>query len=334
MLAGKVLGGALVLLVVAAAALWIAPSGDYILLPSKAEPVAPLVKFKGAKDPSDGGGIYYDAVTVRKARLFEQLFPWIHEGATLVPADQVNPPGVGEGERHKEDLREMARSQDIAAAVALRQLGYKVTLRSSGALIQDVLAGSPAAKAGLKPTEVIVAVDRKPVRKTSDLRPLIVAHPPGSTLLVTLRSASGLRQVRVRTVADTQRKGRPVIGVIVLQATQIKLPFPVRIDTGSIGGPSAGLAFALDVYEELGHDIDHGYKVAATGQLEPDGTVSPIGGAMQKSIGVRRAKVDIFVVPAGDNAADARKYATGVRVIPVETFRQALQALATLPPKQ
>ena len=124
-----------------------------------------------------------------------------------------------------------------------------------------------------------------------------------------------------------------MIGVLVEPATQMKLPFPVRIDAGSIGGPSAGLAFALDVLEELGRDVDRGYKVAATGELDADGSVLPIGGVKQKAIGVRRAKVDIFLVPAGDNAKEARKYAGSVQVIPVESFRQALHALATLPPK-
>ena len=80
--------------------------------------------------------------------------------------------------------------------------------------------------------------------------------------------------------------------------------------------------------------MTRGYKVAATGQIEPDGSVLPIGGVKQKTIGVRRAGVDVFLVPAGDNAKEARNYAEGVRVIPVESFRQALHALATLPPKR
>jgi PDZ domain-containing protein len=312
--------------------LWLIPSGDYIYLPDKARPVGPLVSSPGGKEPQDGGGIYYDAVIVRRAKLFERLFPWIHDGFTLVPADQVNPPGVSDRQRRTEDLREMARSQDIAAAVALKYLGQPVTLRATGALISDVYAGSPAAKAGLQPTDVIVAVDGKPVRTTADLRRLITAHKPGDVVRLTLRSASRLRQVRVGTVAGPQR--RPLIGVIIDQATQVKLPIAVRIDAGSIGGPSAGLAFALDVLEELGHDVDHGYKVAATGELEVDGSVAPIGGVKQKAIGVRRAKVDVFLVPAGDNARDARRYAGPVRVVAVESFRQALHALATLPPKR
>jgi PDZ domain-containing protein len=311
--------------------LWIVPSGDYIFLPDTAKPVGPLVSVKGGKDPTDGGGIYYDAVIIRRAKLFERIFPWIHEGYTLVPADQVNPPGVSEGQRRREDLREMARSQDIAAAVALKYLGYKVIIRPIGALVSQVALDSPAAKAGLQPTDVIVGVDGKPVHTSRDLRTLIGRHKPGETVELTIRTNDGLRKLRSGTIRGPE--GRPLIGVIVEPATQVKLPFPVRIDTGSIGGPSAGLAFALDVLEELGRDVDHGYKVAVTGALDPDGTVEPIGGVKQKAIGVRRAKVDVFLVPAGDNAKEARKYVGPVRVIPVESFRQALRALATLPPK-
>jgi PDZ domain-containing protein len=106
----------------------------------------------------------------------------------------------------------------------------------------------------------------------------------------------------------------------------------VKIDVGSVGGPSAGLAFALDVMEELGRDVVHGHKVAATGELFADGSVGPIGGIKQKTIGAREAGVDAFLVPAGENAQDARKQAHGLRIIPVESFPQALHALATLGP--
>ena len=107
----------------------------------------------------------------------------------------------------------------------------------------------------------------------------------------------------------------------------------MQIDAGNVGGPSAGLAFALEVMEELGHRIDRGNRIAATGQIELDGTVSPIGGVKQKTFGAREAKADVFLVPAGDNAREARKYAHGLRIIAVKSFPQALRALATLPQK-
>jgi Lon-like protease len=313
--------------------LWLWPSDEFLLLPDKARPVAPLVEVRGGKDPTGPGQIYFDAIVIRRAKLFEKLFPWLHRDATLVPEEQINPPGVNDTQRLKEDLREMARSQDIAAAVALKYLGYKVVEKPTGALITDVLAGSPAERAGLEPTDVIVAADGHPVLKSTDLRPLISRRRPGQSVRLSVRSPRGLREFRVRTVADPHRAGRPVIGVLVVQAAQVKLPFPVKIDAGSIGGPSAGLAFALDVVRELDGDITHGHRVAATGEINLDGSVTPIGGVKQKIFGARQADVDVFLVPAGDNAQVARKYAGGVRVIPVESFRQALHALATLPKK-
>jgi PDZ domain-containing protein len=116
--------------------------------------------------------------------------------------------------------------------------------------------------------------------------------------------------------------------------TKISLPVPVRIDLGQVGGPSAGLAFALDVVEELGHDIDRGHKVAASGELSLDGAVGPVGGLKQKTIGARRAGVDVFLVPVGENAEEARRYAGSMEVVPVKSFRQALRVLATLPEQQ
>jgi PDZ domain-containing protein len=108
------------------------------------------------------------------------------------------------------------------------------------------------------------------------------------------------------------------------------LPLKVHIDARGVGGPSAGLAFALDVMEELGRDVDHGLKVAATGQINLDGSVSPIGGVKQKTYGVRKSHADVFLVPAGDNAREARRYAGGLRIIAVKSFPQALRELATL----
>jgi PDZ domain-containing protein len=336
-------GAGLAILVATAAILWIVPSDYYVFLPDKAKPVAPLVNVQGGKDPSGDGGVYYDAVIVRRAKLFEQLFHFVHDGETLVKADQVNPPGSSDQQVRVENLREMATSQQIAGAVALRHLGYKVTVLPRGALIEAVAPGSPAARAKLQPTEIIEAIDGKRVRTTGDLRRLMAARRPGDRVRLGIRTGEGLETKTVGTVegCTTPPGGtkcvpdpkRALLGVVVKTAAQIKLPIPVKIDAGQIGGPSAGLAFALDVLEELGHDVTRGHKVAATGELDTDGTVEPIGGVKQKVIGVRRAGVDVFLVPAGDNAKEARKWAGPVKVIPVESFRQALQALATLPKK-
>jgi PDZ domain-containing protein len=123
------------------------------------------------------------------------------------------------------------------------------------------------------------------------------------------------------------------VGIQVEQFADIELPIDVEIDLGGVGGPSAGLAFALDIIEELRGNVDRGLEVAATGELELDGGVLPVGGVKQKVIGARRTGADVFLVPAGDNAETARRHAGNLRVVPVESFRQALRVLATLPRK-
>ena len=320
----------LLLLAVVALILWIAPSDSYIFLPDRAHPVAPLVSVPGGKPPRDGGGIYFVDVFVRKASWLERLFPGLREGATIVPSSVVRPPGVSEKARRTEDLRAMSRSQEVAAAVALRTLGYKVAARPTGVLVQDVARDAPAA-GKLQPTDVIVSVDGRPVRTPAELRAILGSHPVGTTFRIGVRRGGSSTEVAVRTVADPQRPGHPILGIFVSQAATVRLPLNVKIDAGDVGGPSAGLAFALDILEELGRDVDHGQRIAATGEMGLDGSVEPIGGIEQKTIGVRQAGIHVFLVPAGENAADARRYAHGLRIVPVQNLQQALRALATLP---
>jgi PDZ domain-containing protein len=305
-------------------------SNQYIFLPDRAHPVAPLVTFRGGHDPKKGG-VYFVDVIVRKATVLERLFSGLHKGADLYPANAVNPPGVDEQQRQRIDLQDMHRSQEIAAAVALRAAGKRVVLQSTGALIDAIEPGKPAV-GKLEPDDVITAVDGTSVHSPENVFDAMKKVAVGSNVRFTVRRGKQTLVERMKTAGSDQSPKRAVVGVFLEPALDIHLPFPVRIDAGNVGGPSAGLAFALEVLEELGRDVVHGHKVAATGEIRPDGSVLPIGGIKQKTIGAREAGVDAFLVPAGDNARDARANADGLRIIPVKTFPQALRALATLGP--
>lgn len=313
------------------AVLWLAPSGDYILLPDRAHRLEPLVSVSGEKPADRRGGVYFVDALVRKASLLESWFPSIRHGATLVPASAFNPPGFGQRQLEIENDREMQTSQELAAAVAFRALGFKVVVRPRGARVAAVDPSAPAA-GKLIPTDVIVAVDGTPVRTPADLRRNIGRHRPGDRVRLTVRGEHGLREVTVGTIADPGDPSRPIIGVIPEQAVDLRLPRRVRFDIGNVGGPSAGLAFALQLVEELGRDVDRGYRVAATGEIGIDGRVHAVGAIKQKTLGAKASGIKVFIVP-GDNAAEARRYAHGLRIVPVESFRQALRALQTLPRK-
>jgi PDZ domain-containing protein len=331
---GSLIFGGLLVLAATALVLWLTPSGDYILLPDKARAVTPLVVVKdGRRHPARGGGqIYFLAVTERKASLLERLVPWLREDGTLVPASALRTPGVSEQAQLQIDENQMSQSQSIAAAVALRALGYKVIAKPNGVQVVGIYEGAPA-QGKLQPTDVIVALDRRPIRTTTQLRRLMRTKRPGELIRLSVRNRARLRTVAIKTVPDPSDRSRPVIGILIDQAAQIHLPIRIKIRSGSVVGPSAGLPFALGIMERLGRNVDRGYRVAATGQLEVDGLVTPIGGVRQKAIEARHAHVDILLIPAGENAREARRYAGNARVIPVKSFQQALHALATLPPK-
>ncbi len=328
----RLIGLGLVLAVIAVGAAWLYPADSYLLLPDRAKPLANRVKVEGEK-PHPPGEILYVDVIVRQASVLEEIAGFTRpDGSDLVPKDAIVPPGSDYQDRRRQNLRAMDRSQKIAAAVALRELGRKVVATPEGALIAAVAEGSPA-EGKVEATDVIVGVDGKPVKTPDDLRKLIAKHEPGETVKLSVRAGGATRTVAVDTIESPAEKGRPIIGVQVEQSADIKLPLDVEIDLGGVGGPSAGLAFALDIMEELRGNVDRGLRVAATGELELDGSVSPIGGVKQKVIGAKRSGADVFLVPAGDNAEEARRHAGDLRVIPVESFRQALRALATLPRK-
>ena len=159
----------MVLGAIAVGAAWLLPSDSYLLLPDRAKPLEALVKVQGEKDTGPGG-IYYVDVIVRKASRLEELVSSLRpDGADLVPSEALVPPGSNYAERRRQNLRQMDRSEQVAAAVALRQLGYKVDAKPEGALVVFVAPDAPAA-GKLEPTEVIVGVDGSPVRTPADLR--------------------------------------------------------------------------------------------------------------------------------------------------------------------
>jgi Lon-like protease len=324
----------LVVLVVAFVILVTQRSDQYLETPDVAHPLANLVKIPGGKQQHDGGGIYYVDVFLKRASLLESLIPAARpEGSDLLPRSSVVEPGITEQQRLKLADADMKASQVIASAVALRELGYPIPVRPGGLRVVAITPRSHAA-ALLRTGDVIVSAASKPVRTRADLRAILAAHRPGDVVKIGVQRGTRKLTLAVRTTSDPSEPQRPLIGVLPTQALSVHFPFPIRFDLGPVGGPSAGLAFALELLEKRGRDVDHGYKVAATGVIELDGRVTKIGGIKQKTIGARRAHVDVFLVPVdGDNAREAKRYAHGLRIIPVKSFQQALRALATLPGK-
>jgi PDZ domain-containing protein len=151
---------------------------------------------------------------------------------------------------------------------------------------------------------------------------------PGQEVQLVVDRGDTRKDITVGTRANPEDPKQAVFGVQIEQSADIELPVAVKIEAGNIGGPSAGLAFALDIVDELGRDLDRGKTVVATGAIRLDGQVDPIGGIQQKTIGARQAGADLFLVPDA-NAAEARRYADGLPIVAVSNFKEALSNLAT-----
>jgi Lon-like protease len=305
---------------------WI-ETDHYIVLPDRARPTDPLVEIPGEQADQDDSGIYMVDVRVGRANLLERIWPGIHEGASLLPEQAVNPHGVSDTQRRGSSLNDMSRSQLVAIAVALEHLGRDVEVTPLGAEVTLVLPDSPA-DGVVQIGDVIVAVNGEKVKTTEELQDAFTNVTPGDEVELTVRRENKPQTISVGTRAADDDPQRAVMGVEVQNAEDFHFPVDVEIDAGNIGGPSAGLAFALDIVDEMGEDLDRGRTIVATGALALDGTVLPIGGVKQKAIGAREAGADVFLVPDG-NFDEAQNAVDDLRVIPLSTFDEALSALTT-----
>ncbi|HZN22544.1 MAG TPA: S16 family serine protease [Gaiellaceae bacterium] len=315
----------LLVVVVTGLALSMIPSDHYIVLPDRARPTDPLVRIPG-EESQDEEDVYMVDVRIGRASLFERLFPWTKEGADLLPERVVNPAGVSDRQRRQSSLNDMSRSQLIAITVALRELGREVDVNESGAEIVLVQPDSPA-DGVLEVGDVIVEAEGQEVESIQGLQRALSDVEPGQDVELTVQRGDERVQVTSGTQAAPDDPDRAVMGVQVQDALDFEFPVDIEIDAGNIGGPSAGLAFALDIMDELGDDIDRGRKIVATGELTLDGEVLPIGGVKQKAIGAREAGADIFLVPDA-NLEDARKATDDLEIIPVSNIQEALSVLA------
>ena len=295
------------------------------LAPGSARSVNAVIEVKGHPSYPPQGTLFYTTVSVReRVNPYEALAGWLDPAVDVVPETKVRGT-VPPDEFQKMNVEAMADSKTTAQVLALRQLGF--TNLGVGAEVVDVEPGLPASSV-LQPNDVIVAVDGKPVMSSSDAVTAIRARAPGDTLRIQYERGDG-PPVDVEAVLRAGEDGRPLLGVRL--TTKIQLPFEINIDSGRVVGPSAGLAYSLELLDLLTPgELTGGSSVAATGELLADGRVGPVGGVAQKAVTVRRAGIKVFLVPK-ENEAEAKAHAGGgLQIRGVANFDEALKALGSL----
>jgi len=251
--------------------------------------------------------------------LYTALRFWLSPHDAVVPQEELFGANSNPKQVQQQNVQEMTDSQQLATAAALRELkiGFTTVVTVAG-----TVKGMPAHSV-LRAGDVITAVDGTPVSSAGKAAALIRGRHPGAPIGLTI--SRGGRARAVRLVSRSQR-GQAVIGVYVSE--QFRFPFTVQIRVGDIGGPSAGMMFALGLVDKLTPgDLTGGRFVAGTGEIDAGGNVGAIGGIQQKLVGARDEGATIFLAPAG-NCSDVRgNIPPGLRVVKVGTLSQAVQDL-------
>jgi PDZ domain-containing protein len=285
----------------------------------------PVITIDGRESfPTDGELDLTTVSLTRRVTMGEAILGWFDRDTAVSPKEFYVPPGKSIDQVKAEDRAAMVASQSSAKTAALGRLGIPVTVS-----VQAVSDAGPA-QGKLRAGDVLDAVDGAPVTSPTVLVGLIGAKPVGSTLSVAYTRDGAAATVDITTV-DGAAAGDPPRPVVGITPVVTDFPFDISISLEAVGGPSAGLMFALGIIDKLEPgSLTAGRHIAGTGEITDQGQVMPIGGIQQKLSAARKDGAVVFLVPA-DNCVDAEaNRPAGLQLVKVTTLDSAVQALGTL----
>jgi PDZ domain-containing protein len=265
-----------------------------------------------------------------KLTVFDALRAWMQNDEVVVPRSSLFPPGTSTQQVNKQNANDFTSSQDNAVVAASCELGYP---KAFGVL--DVTPKG-ASKGKLAVGDVLRSVGGKPAGTYSQLKAIMSAQQPGRTVPVVVRRNTSPTAGTTKTFDITL--GQPAkgatgasLGISVPSQPECLAPFRVVLGLNDqIGGPSAGMMFALGILDLVGQDLTKGRFIAGTGTIDPAGNVGPIGGIQLKMIAARRAGATVFLAPAGNCSDVAGAIPSGLKVVKVSTLHEAVQDLRKL----
>ncbi len=304
----------------------------YAISPGSARETNDLVEVPAERRFPPTGELLFVTVGVGRLKALGWVLATRDDDVEVVPESTIL--GTTPPDEYREQVaQEMVDAKETAAVVALNRLCERVVETGTGARVEQVVEGSPAAGAGLTRGDVVTAVDGTAVTTADQALTILRNKPPGATLALTAVGPTEAAQPRSTTAtlgAREEDAARSFLGVTLrTRQRDYSLPFEVTIDSGRVGGPSAGLEFALSIVDQLTPgEMTGGGRVAVTGTIELDGSVGPVGGVPQKAVTVGRADANLFLVPMGQ-VGEARSTAReGVEVVGVASLDEAIAALA------
>jgi PDZ domain-containing protein len=330
------------------------PTPYVVFQPGSAEAVRPMVQVQNG-DAAQKGSFLLTTVRMTYSNVASLLLAQIDPYAQVQKKSSVFMDGESPQEYSVRQEYVMLTSQSNAIQAAYNEANIPYEIQTAGVMVVQIVDGMPAAEV-LRAGDQIVKLDEKPIRSRDEVLAFTAGKKAGDTVTVTYKRNGKEHTARLALAElPPENGGEPRAGLgivpVDMQTIAVADDKKVTISAGDIGGPSAGLMFALEIYDRLvPGDITKGYTIAGTGTINPAGEVGVIGGVEHKVVAADRAGADIFFVPEDLypaahesfapvlNASDAKRRAqeigTAMEVVPVGTLEEALDYLESLPPKK
>ena len=283
---------------------------------------------------------YYDfdgnlfQLTVRRDEASALIYLWsyVDNSFDLYPREVILPKGVTPQELSEISIQNMKTSENVAIAVALKNLNYDIDSKGDGVLVVGILDDSPV-KGKLLKGDLLTTINGEQIFSASEFIATLRKYDIGETVTIGLtRDIDGKdTEISISTelIEHIEYDNEPMVGFLATTVNErFDFPFEIDIKTGNVGGPSAGLMMALNVYNNLiPNDITNSLIVAGTGTIEIDGSVGPVGGIRQKVIAAKRAGSELILVPTA-NYEEASPFSTDeTAIVPVDSFEEALKVI-------
>ena len=306
----------------------------YIQKPGGANALNPIVEVADGFESE--GDMHLVTVSGLQATPIQYVLAKIFSYHDILPLDQVFPEGISQDDYMHAQLQVMESSQEAATVVAYEAAGEEITIDYQGVYVVSVVDGMPAEEK-LETGDRIVGIDGQEVRESADLIQYVDDKKAGDTVLIEFVREEEAMEAEIMLEEFSDLDNRVGIGISLVTDRDVTVDRDIQFTSGNIGGPSAGLMFTLEIYDQLTEeDITKGHEIAGTGEIDYDGNVLRIGGIDKKIVAADKEGIDIFFAPNENGATNsnyeiakktAEEIGTDMQVIPVDTFEDALRFL-------
>lgn len=309
----------------------------YIQRPGGADALNPIVKVEDGYESE--GDMHLVTVSGLQATPIQYVLAKIMPNTEILPLDQVFPEGISQKEYMEAQLQVMESSQEAATVVAYTATGSDITIEYNGVYVVSVVEGMPA-DGVLQMGDRIIGIDNKPIKEANDLIHYVEQKKENDVVSIKFVRDDKTLTKDITLKNFDQLDDKVGVGISLVTDRNVTVDPDVHFASGNIGGPSAGLMFSLEIYDQLTEkDLTKGYQIAGTGEIDYDGNVHRIGGIDKKIVAADREGIDIFFAPNEHGAKDsnyeiakkkAEEIGTDMKIIPVDTFDDALSYLEKL----